>query len=339
MSIRCAIIGLGHVGHAYSHAIGSVPGIDLVAACDVFEKAVADYAETFPDIPIYSSVDKLLQQVPFDAAFILTSDPCHARPFIQCIEAGKHIFVEKPVANTPADIFAMADAVDRHPELVAASGHILRYYPVNRKIKQMAEAGEFGEIFYMEGDYIHNLLYQADQSKFNEFLGRNWYLEDEKPMVGGGCHPFDVLKWFVDSQVISVKSMSNHIAFPQMKYDDCIVSIFKFQCGAVAKVTAMYGPISPYVAFNNIAVYGTKASVWRDQVCYDHDQGWQPLDYVAYKEQFSHGFEREIADFINAIQTGASVLAPVKDCAQSELATLIATEAAYSDKELKVPQL
>ena len=45
----------------------------------------------------------------------------------------------------------MVAAIDRNPGQVAASGHILGYYPINRKIKEMADAGEFGEIFYMEG--------------------------------------------------------------------------------------------------------------------------------------------------------------------------------------------
>jgi predicted dehydrogenase len=339
MSIKCAVVGLGHVGWTYSSAIGTIGGVELVAACDVFEKARNVYRDKFPGVPIYSSVPELLNYMDFDAAFVLTSDPCHMEPFIQCLDAGKHVFVEKPVANRIEDIVEMVRAIDKHPDLIAASGHILRYYPVNQKIKQMAVNREFGDIFYMEGDYIHNLIYQASPEKFNESLGRNWYTEDEKPMVGGGCHPFDVLAWVADSPVVSVSSMGNHIAFPAMKHEDCIVSIYKFESGAVAKVTALYGPVAPYAAFNNIAIYGTKASVWRDQVCFDHEEGWKPLEYQTYEEKFSHGFEREIIDFANAIRTGQPVIAPARDCAQSEIATLVATDALNAGKELAIPQL
>jgi predicted dehydrogenase len=339
MSIKCAVIGLGHVGWTYSSAIQTIDGVELVAACDIFEKARTIYTEKFPSVPVYSSVEKLLHSVDFEAAFILTSDPCHKEPFIQCLNAGKHVFVEKPVGNKVDEIIEMVHAIDEHPNQISASGHILRYYPVNQKIKQMAVAGEFGDIFYMEGDYIHNLLCQAAPDRFNESLGRNWYIEDEKPMVGGGCHPFDVLRWVVDSPVLSVSSMGNHIAFPAMKHEDCIISLYKFESGAVAKVTALYAPVAPYAAFNNIAVYGTKASVWRDQVCYDHDKGWQPLEYPTYEEKFSHGFEREIIDFANAIRTGQSVIAPARDCAQSEIATLVATDALKSETELMIPSL
>ena len=339
MSIKCAVIGLGHVGWTYSSALQVIDGVELVAACDIFGKARSTYADKFPGVPIYSSVPDLLESIDFDSAFVLTSDPCHTEPFIQCLDAGKHTFVEKPVGNNVDEIFEMVQAIDRHPSLVAASGHILRYYPINQKIKQMAVDGEFGEIFYMEGDYVHNLKYQAAPELFNESLGRNWYVEDEKPMVGGGCHPFDVLKWVVDSPVVSVSSIGNHIAYPAMKNEDCIVSIFKFASGAVAKVTALYGPVAPYAAFNNIAVYGTKASVWRDQICYDHDEGWKPLEYPTYEEKFGHGFEREIMDFANAIRTGEKVIAPARDCAQSEIATLIATEALNSRQEMAIPQI
>ena len=337
--VRLAIIGVGHLGLIYTKAVASIPGCETVAGCDVFDKARRRFSEKFPAIPVFASVAELLEKMDFNAALILTSDPCHAEPFIQCLDAGKHVFVEKPVGNTIAEIRRMVAAIDRHPNLVAASGHILRYYPVNRRIKEMALAGIFGEIFYLEGDYIHNLIYQAEPEKFNEALGRNWYLEDEKPMVGGGCHPFDVLRWVTNSPVVSVASMGNKIAFPAMRHEDCIVSIYKFASGSVAKVTALYAPVAPYASFNNIAVYGTKASVWRDQVCFDHATGWKPLEYETQQAKFGHGFEWEIADFLNAIWTGKPVLAPARDCAQSEAATLVATEAVATGKELPVPQI
>ena len=337
--IKCAVIGLGHIGHAYTRAIQAQQGMAVVAACDIFEKARTAYAKAFPGIPVHASVPEMLERTTCDAALVLTSDPCHAEPFIQCLDAGKHVFVEKPVGNTLEEIRRMVAAIDRHPQLVAASGHILRYYPFNAKIKDMAGAGALGDIFYMEGDYIHNLLCQAAPDRFNEALGMNWYLDAEKPMVGGGCHPFDVLRWVADSPVVAVSSMGNRIAFPAMKHEDCIVSIYKFASGAVAKVTALYAPVAPYAAFNNIAVYGTKASVWRDQVCYDHARGWQPLEYEPYHERFGHGFERELLDFAQAIRTGAPLRAPARDCAQSEVATLTATEALAAGRELPIPQL
>ena len=337
--IKCAVIGLGHIGVTYTRLLRETGLMEVVAACDVFGSARVAYQKSFDDIPLYEDVDTLLGAGAFDAAVVVTSDPCHAEPFIKCLDAGKHVFVEKPVGNTVEEVLEMVDAMDRNPGQVAASGHILRYYPINRKIKQMAEAGEFGQIFYMEGDYIHNLKSQGDPSRFNEALGKNWYLEEEKPMVGGGCHPFDVLRWVADSPVVSVSSMGNRIAFPEMQNDDCIVSLFRFESGCVAKVTALYGPEAPYAHCNNIAVYGTRKSVWRDQVCEDHTEGWKPLEVESYDEKYSHGFEREMADFTSAIRTGARVLAPARDCAQSEIATLVATEALKERGELSIPQI
>ena len=183
-TIKCAVIGLGHIGVTYTRLFRETGMMDVVAAYDVFEKARAAYLETFPDIPVSEDVARLLNSVEFDAAIVVTSDPCHAEPFISCLDAGKHVFVEKPVGNAIQEVQEMVAAIDRNLGQVAASGPILRYYPINRKIKEMADAGEFGEIFYMEGDYIHNLKSQGDPSRFNEALGKNWYLEEEKPMAG-----------------------------------------------------------------------------------------------------------------------------------------------------------
>jgi predicted dehydrogenase len=300
--IKLALIGLGNLGHIYTKAILDRTDCVIAAACDISTSQRNKYSKIFPNIRLFESVDILLGKESFDAAFILTSDSCHKDPFIKCLDSGKHVFVEKPVGNSIEEIIEMVNAIDRNSGLVAASGHILRYFPINREIKKMAQAGTFGQIFYLEGDYIHNLKEQADPDRFNSALGKNWYLEDEKPMVGGGCHPFDVLRWVVDSPVESVVSMGNNIAFEQMRNDDCVVSLYKYKNGAVAKVTALYAPISPMPPCYNISVYGTKATVWRDRVCFDHNEGFKPMIYEPYVEKYGHGFERELEDFIQAIK-------------------------------------
>lgn len=337
--IRCAIVGFGHIGEVFAQAINEKDNIELAAICDINAARRQKSREKYAAIPVYADFSEILNNSTIDAVFVLTPDSYHMDPFVKSLDAGKHVFVEKPVGNSIAEIQVMLAAVKRNAHLVTAAGHILRYYGINKKIKQMADAGEFGEIFYMEGDYIHNLIAQGDDDRFNSELGKNWYLEDEAPMVGGGCHPLDVLKWFVNEPIVSAYSAGNSIAFPAMKEHDCISSIFKFSSGCVAKVTALYGAAAPYAYCNNIAVYGTKASVWRDQVCYDHKQGWVPLQYEKYTEKHGHGFEREIANFVDAIKTGQAVVAPVTDCAESAIAAIMATESLKSAKEVAVPDL
>ncbi len=337
--VRCAIIGLGKIGRVFTKAISECQGAVVSAGCDINSGSRDLFSKKNPDIPVFENVDELIREAEFDAAFVLTPDSCHAEPYIKCLDAGKHVFVEKPVGNSIEEIMEMLTVTRRNSSLVAASGHILRYYGINRKIKQMADAGEFGDIFYMEGDYIHNLLFQAAPKSFNPAMGYNWYLEDEMPMVGGGCHPLDVLRWFIDKPIISVYSAGNNIAFPEMKRHDCITSLFNFADGCVAKVTALYGPVAPYAYCNNIAVYGTKASVWRDQVCYDHETGWEPLQYEKYDEKHGHGFEREVEDFINAINVGSQVSTPVIDCAQSAIAAIMATKSLEAGKKMAMPEI
>ena len=337
--IKCGLVGFGNIGKVFAKAINDNKEIELSAICDVNStcRCSTEYDNLYCNVSFFTSVEEMLNNTSIDAVFILTPDSCHMDPFVKCLDAGKHVFVEKPVGNSIDEIRTMLEAVNRNRHLVTAAGHILRYYGINAKIKQMIDAGEFGDIFYMEGDYIHNLLQQADSKRFNPALGKNWYLEDEAPMVGGGCHPLDVLKWFIDKPIISAYSAGNNIAFPAMSECDCITSVFKFLGGCVAKVTALYGAVAPYAYCNNIAVYGTKASIWRDQVCYDHDEGWKPLQYDKYIEKHGHGFEREVKDFVHSIKTGAPVLAPVTDCAESAVAAIIATESLKCGRELQVP--
>ena len=88
------------------------------------------------------------------------------------------------------------------PKLKIAVGYILRFNPVYRGDPRALRSGQLGQIYYLEGDYIHNLLYQAKQTDTR--TGVNWYLEYERPIVGGGSHPLDLLRWFSGAQVVEV---------------------------------------------------------------------------------------------------------------------------------------
>ena len=85
-----------------------------------------------------------------------------------------------------------------------------------------------------------------------------WKVSKEKPIVGGGVHPFDLLRWYVGNAVEAF-AYSNHKAYPEMSEDTTIVSVFEFESGVVGKVTAMYAPIIGGMSHDyNMAVYGRK---------------------------------------------------------------------------------
>lgn len=336
--IRVGMIGLGHNGLAHIEAHRRVGKSEVVALCDTNPARLKEASRRFGISRTCRSAEDLCARPDIDAVGIHTGDPFHVEPFLAAVRRGKHVLVEKPLANSPEQVEAMvAAARAADPNLKLAVGYILRFNPVFEAVHALCRAERLGQVYYMEGDYIHNLLYQAKQTDAS--TGVNWYLEQERPIVGGGSHPLDLLRWFSGAQVVEVSGYSNHVAFPAMRQDDCQVALFRFDSGAIAKVAALYAPRLGMAPYYNLRVYGTRGTVERDQVALarDEEDVHPALQPVEADRIAGHPYDREIEDWLDAIREGRSPRCDLFDGANSTVATLIATEAMSAGKTLPVP--
>jgi len=336
--IRVGMIGLGHNGIAHLKAHRRVGKSEIVALCDTNPARLKEASERFGVRRIFRSAEDLCAQPDLDAVSIHTGDPFHVEPFLAAVRRGKHALVEKPLANSPEQVEAMvAAARAADPGLKLAVGYILRFNPVFEAVHGLCRSGQLGQVYYLEGDYIHNLLYQARQT--DPRTGVNWYLEHERPMVGGGSHPLDLLRWFSGAQVVEVSGCSTRVAFPAMKQDDCQVALFRFDSGAVAKVAALYAPRLGMAPYYNLRVYGTRGTVERDQAALakDEEDVHPALQPVAADRIAGHPYEREVEDWLDAIRENRSPRCDLFDGANSTVAALMATEAMDAGRTMSVP--
>lgn len=318
------VIGLGHNGLAFCDIYANHRRARLVAVCDRDPERREAAAAKF-GVKAYAHYD-ILADPTVDLVSIHTSDPHHAEPFIKALQAGKHVFVEKPMANNLDDLRAMLAAADKSDRKVAV-GQVLRFNRLFQAVKRMCQDGILGDLFYLEADYIHDLRYQLFMEP--------WKIEQEKPMVGGGCHPFDLLRWFSGAEPAEVTSYSNHLAYPEMREDATIVSIFKFDNGALAKVTALYGPTSPMGKYYNLALYGTKGTVLRDQLCVAGLQDFMQIPI----ETHGHPYDPEVDDLTAAILNDRQPLVTARDGARSASAVLCAHQSSKTGQPVKIPLL
>jgi len=334
--VRVGIVGLGHNGMAHLRAHVTSGASEIIAVCDhnrdLAENACREFGirRQYVDDSFYDDPD-------IEAVSIHTGENDHKDPFVNAVRAGKHVLVEKPLANTEEDVHEMVEAATRaDPGLKIQVGYILRFNPVFEEVHRRAAAGALGRIYYMEGDYIHNLLYQAEETDL--LTGRNWHLEHEIPLVGGGSHPLDILRWISGKEVCRAVGYSNHTAFPAMRHDDCQVCLFQFEDGMIAKVAALYGPRTAMAPFYNLRVYGTLGTVDRDTIAIasspeDVHPEFTPV--VADRVE-GHPFLPEILDWLTAIREDYSPRIPIWDGANSTMATLIAVRAIRERSEIDV---
>src|SRR5208282_2231690 len=108
-------------------------------------------------------IEDLLEDESLDAIALATPVPTHADLAVRVLEAGKHCFVEKPLAQSVADAERVVAAAESSGRALMV-GHLLEYHPGVRKLKQLADSGELGEIHYIYGNRLNLGQARADEN-------------------------------------------------------------------------------------------------------------------------------------------------------------------------------
>jgi predicted dehydrogenase len=149
--ISFGIVGCGAIGQK---RLAALPKGSLVAACDVIQSRAENLAaKAGPQCCATEDLDELLARGP-DAVIIATLNASLAPIAERCIEAGKHLLIEKPVATSVEEIDRLSQKAGRSGSLVRA-GYNHRYHPAIRKARELFDSGEIGPLMFVRGRYGH----------------------------------------------------------------------------------------------------------------------------------------------------------------------------------------
>ncbi|MBI3922784.1 MAG: Gfo/Idh/MocA family oxidoreductase [Armatimonadetes bacterium] len=143
-TIRVALIGCGTIGSLHARSVRESPFAELVACCDTVSSRVALAAQG-SDAKVFDDVTAMLETTSPDAVLVATPDPLHAQPTLAALEAGCHVFCEKPLATTLEEAISMADSArrcDRH----LAVDYNRRFGFGYRKAWELLSAGRVGRV-------------------------------------------------------------------------------------------------------------------------------------------------------------------------------------------------
>jgi predicted dehydrogenase len=158
--LRVCVVGYGYWGPNLVRNLLQCPFTHAVAVCDRDPRRLAKARQNFPSVEIYADLDDtVLRQV--DAVLIATPASSHYPLALRCLEAGKHVLIEKPLTRTVAEGRDLVERADR-AGLVLMVDHTFVYSPAVRRIKAMVEADELGEIYYIDSVRINLGLLQHD---------------------------------------------------------------------------------------------------------------------------------------------------------------------------------
>ena len=159
--VRMAVVGCGYWGPNLARNIASNAGTHLHALCDHDAEQLGKQAKIYSGAKSYRSFSKLIDDKDVEAVAIATPVCSHADLACAAMEAGKHVLVEKPMAGTIADCERMVACAKKNKRILAVD-HVFIYSPPVRKIKEIIDSGELGEIYYIDSVRINLGLFQSD---------------------------------------------------------------------------------------------------------------------------------------------------------------------------------
>ena len=158
--LKVGVIGCGYWGPNLIRNFAACPSTALVAVCDADVHKLEKVKTQFGHVALTRSVDELLEQ-DIDAVAIATPVHTHHPLATQCLEAGKHVLVEKPLADSVASAESLVKLAEQR-QLVLMVDHTYLFGNPVRKIKQLIENDELGELYYTDGVRINLGLFQSD---------------------------------------------------------------------------------------------------------------------------------------------------------------------------------
>ena len=197
--IRIAVVGLGYWGPNLVRNLFEVDCMEPVAICDLDPARLALVGRRYPSLLRTGSVEELLADPELDAVAIATPVSTHAPLVAAALRAGKHVFVEKPLAASSgeaAELIALAE----ERGLVLMPGHTFLYSPPVVAIRDLIEAGELGDLFFVSTSRVNLGLHQPDVSVA-------WDL---------GPHDFSILRYWLGELPSHVSALSRCCVIPDI---------------------------------------------------------------------------------------------------------------------------
>jgi UDP-N-acetylglucosamine 3-dehydrogenase len=216
--VRMAVIGLGWFGEKHCETLAGIPQVELHALCTRTESRLKELARTFKVKKTYTDYQKLLADPEVDAVSVVTMWDQHVAPALAALQAGKHVFLEKPMASTVADCDLIVDAAKASSRAFMV-GHICRFSPRYAAAKAAIAEGQIGKIVSMYA-----------RRNIPAIVGQS-VLPKIGPIIGDGVHDTDLMLWYSGAKVVSAYAQTVHVR--QFKYPDLGWTMYRFDTGAI----------------------------------------------------------------------------------------------------------
>lgn len=250
-NLKVGVIGLG-VGERHVRAYQALEHVEVSAICDIDGDKLTCIADRYGISGRHQDYRRLLDDPNIAAVSICSYDDVHCEQALAALAAGKHVMIEKPVALHRGELERLVRA-QQDSGLLLSSNLILRRCPRFKALRDMVRAGDFGELFYMEADYLHQILWKITEG----WRGRMAFY---CVTYGGGIHMIDLMRWIAGLEVREVTAMAakKSTAKSHFAYPDLMTSLLRFEGDLLAKSTTSFAVRRPQI--HTLNIYGDRMS-------------------------------------------------------------------------------
>jgi predicted dehydrogenase len=309
--IGMAVVGYGYWGPNIVRNLYATPGAKLVAVCDMQPERLAGVQERYPAVAVTTDYDDLLRNPAIDAIAIATPVSTHFKLALRALMAGKHVFVEKPMASTVEEARKLVDEAARR-RLVLAVDHTFVHTGAVKKMRELVDSG-LGEIYYYDSVRVNLGLFQHDVSVV-------WDL---------AVHDLSIMDYVLPQRPVAVSAtgMSHvagepeNIAYLNLHFDSNLIAHVHVNWLAPVKVRrTLLGGSSKMIVYDDlepsekIKVYDKGITLngnpqKNSEKVYQMLVGYRSGDMWAPRLDMAEALSVELREFVACVETGGTPIA------------------------------
>lgn len=250
--LRCGVIGLGWFGEHHVDTLQQLPMAEVTAVCTRKPDRLKEIAAKYGVPKAFTDYRQLLADPDIDVVTIVTHVGDHLEPTLAALAAGKHVFLEKPMADNVAACDQIVAAANASPQAFMV-GHVCRFDTVYALAKEEIAAGKLGKILSLHAK--RNLAKWITPT----------HLMKLSALFGDGVHDLDLMFWFTGAKPTSVYAQTLN-SRPELPHDDLGWATFRLDSGAIAVIENVWclPENAPFAIDARMEIIGTDGAIYID---------------------------------------------------------------------------
>lgn len=313
--MKYALIGCGRISPNHIEAAKN-NNLNFVAMCDIIPETMEEKSDKFGlgDVRRYTDYKELLEKEKPELAAIATESGKHAQIALDCISAGCHVIIEKPIALSIADANAII-AAGKEKGVVVCANHQNRFNKSVQYMRKALEEGRFGRLSHGAA----HVRWNRGKDYYKQAPWRGTWAQDGGCLMNQCIHNIDLLRWMMGDDIVEVMAYTDQIEHPYLEAEDLGMALVKFKNGSYGLIEGTTN-VFPKNLEETLYIFGEKGTAKAAGTSDNIIEEWVFADGLdnpeEVKSEFSenppniYGFGHTplYADVIEAIQTGRKPL-------------------------------